>query len=450
MKSQSKQGGIYVPPCNNKSSLFPLSKHPSTWQSCQDAYEYTWMNDPESDKIYVYSRYTPFTLSIYDSTVFLPAKTTIADFLKIIKERFNISFSFNLFGGVVRVQSGSSLLASTKSIDISDFITDITEIGTPEKNGYNITLEADKQDLLFKDTVNTADDEYVPTQRIIIGDGENEIEMKASTLKSKVIDDYSLPATKQVTYNYLVDGVPEWPFRFLKYNGMKSVSGSKVFPQAEPMELTLADAEWYQFRNDSKFLKVTALLPLYLLIQIDGSTKINITSKENAFMQCLIEKITYNLEDKDVEYIEATIDCHTVVANYKTPASIVPVEQVLESGIKVIADYRATGAETIDLEIYYAQSQDGSVAGIPRTDKATMLRSADQYGVGGSSVYFPPVATVRDSLVEFRVKTGIPKYAINGGKKVFFILKDGYYYTKGIIGSRGAGMSDGRAIFIVF
>ncbi|MCX2473580.1 hypothetical protein OQZ33_04465 [Pedobacter sp. MC2016-05] len=412
--------------------------------------EGSWMNDPESDKIYVYSRYTPFTLSIYDSTVFLPAKTTIADFMKIIKERFNISFSFNLFGGVVRVQSGSSLLASTKSIDISDFITDINEISIPEKNGYTITLEADKQDLLFKDTVNTSDDEYVPTQRMVIGGGEINIEMKASTLKNKVIADYSMPATKQVTYTYLSDGVPEWPWRFIKYGGMKSVAGGKVFPQAEPMELTLADAEWYRFRNDSKYLKIVAMLPLYLLMEIDGSTKINVTSRENAYVQCIIEKITYNMENRDVEYIEATIDCHTVVANYKTPVLISPIDPVLESGIRVIADYNATGAASIDLEIYYAQSQDGSTGGIPRTDKATVLKSADQYGVGGSAVYFPPVATVRDSLVEFRVKTSVPKHAIIGGKKVFFTLKDGYYYTTGIVGSRGAGISDGRAIFIVF
>eukprot|EP01031_Cornospumella_fuschlensis_P027907 gene27907-33702_t len=47
MKSQSKQGGIYIPLCKNESSLFPLHNHPSTWSSCQDAYEYTWMNDPD-------------------------------------------------------------------------------------------------------------------------------------------------------------------------------------------------------------------------------------------------------------------------------------------------------------------------------------------------------------------------------------------------------------------
>ncbi|RZJ88147.1 MAG: hypothetical protein EOO20_14370 [Chryseobacterium sp.] len=410
------------------------------------ACEGPWMNDPESDKIYVYSRFTPYTLSVYDSTVFLPAKTTIADFLKIIKERFNISFSFNLFGGVVRVQSGSSLLSSTKSIDISEFVTDIIEISIPEKNGYTITLEADKQDLLFKDIVNTADNEYVPTQRMIIGDGENEIEMKASTLKSKTIDDYSMPATKQVTYQYLLDGVPEWPFRFLKYSGMKSVSGGKVFPQAEPMELTLADAEWYRFRNDSKYIKVIAMLPLYLLMEIDGSTKINVTSKENAYMQCIIEKITYNLEDKEVEYIEATIDCHTKVANYKTPVLIQPITPLLESGIKVIADFSNTGLSQIDLEIYYAQPASGTA----RTDRAVILKSTDKYGVGGSGVYFEPVASIRGSLQEFRVKSGTPKYAIISGQKAFFTARDGYWYSTGIIGDRGSGMTDGRSIFIVF
>lgn len=416
----------------------------------------TWMDDPESEKIYVYGRYAPFTLSIYDSTVFLPKKLTISEFFKLIRERFGIAFSFNLLEGVVSVQSGNSILASTEVIDISRYISEINEINVPEEDGFTITLVADDQDELFKDPVNKSEDVYIPTNRMIIGSGETEVEIKSSTLKSKTVDDYSMPATKQIVFRFPEDDIPEYPLRFMRYAGMKNVAGGKVFPQAEPMELNASDAKWYRFKNDTKPLKITASIPAHELLKIDGSKKIGITSKENAYKEAIVEKITFNIENNDDEYIETTFDCHTVVTNLKTPVTIEPVTTVLADGyrlprFKAYYDLNETGLDHIDIDIYYEKetSDTGTDPGHVRIDSGTVLKSTDKWGVGGTTVNFPKVFAIRGSVVEVRVKTGTPKYAITAGTKVYFTHRDDYWHAA-LVGTNGAGTSDGRPIWIVF
>jgi hypothetical protein len=43
--SYSKQGGLFISPCNFSEPLFPLHKSPSEWRSCNDAYSYSWSKD---------------------------------------------------------------------------------------------------------------------------------------------------------------------------------------------------------------------------------------------------------------------------------------------------------------------------------------------------------------------------------------------------------------------
>jgi protein tyrosine phosphatase len=45
--SFSKAGGIYLRRCSNNSVLFPLHEDPIRWLSCGDAYEHTWIEDPD-------------------------------------------------------------------------------------------------------------------------------------------------------------------------------------------------------------------------------------------------------------------------------------------------------------------------------------------------------------------------------------------------------------------
>jgi len=41
----SKKGGIYVGLCNFSIPLFSPSEDPLLWDSCYDAYDYTWSKD---------------------------------------------------------------------------------------------------------------------------------------------------------------------------------------------------------------------------------------------------------------------------------------------------------------------------------------------------------------------------------------------------------------------
>jgi len=414
------------------------------------------INDSESDKIYIYTRLSP-ALKIYGSTIFLPGQLKISDFLKLVKERFNICFSFDLFSGTVNVQSGNSLLSSNKVINISDFIEDITEIRTPEQDGYTITLKADDQDELFKDPINTDETKYIPTNKVIVGNGAEEIEIQSSTLKSKLVADYSMPTTKQQVYIVPYDEIPNYPLRVLKYNGMKSVAGGKFFPEALPMELDMSDTTWYRFRNDSKPLKVTAKLPLYLLMQINPSVKLAITSKENAYSTTIIEKITFNIEDKEAEYIEATIDCHPVVANYSTPVTIEPFTTTLEEDkarpkFKALFDYSTTGLDEIEIELYYPNGKTGTEAYAPRTDIGKILKTTDKGGANGYVVNMPLVYVPHgeEDDTELRIRKGTPKYIIQNGIKRMFTSASGYVFIKSLnFGSRFTSQ-DGQPVWIVF
>lgn len=49
--SYSKQGDIFIASCNFSTSLYPKDVSPSYWNSCNDAYEFTWSNDFYSDLV---------------------------------------------------------------------------------------------------------------------------------------------------------------------------------------------------------------------------------------------------------------------------------------------------------------------------------------------------------------------------------------------------------------
>ena len=49
--STTKQGDLFISPCNFSEPLFPLDKSPHEWRSCHDAYTYTWTKDFSKDLV---------------------------------------------------------------------------------------------------------------------------------------------------------------------------------------------------------------------------------------------------------------------------------------------------------------------------------------------------------------------------------------------------------------
>lgn len=47
LATTTSKADVYLKECPQayRQPLFPWEQHPSTWRSCNDAYEYTWMND---------------------------------------------------------------------------------------------------------------------------------------------------------------------------------------------------------------------------------------------------------------------------------------------------------------------------------------------------------------------------------------------------------------------
>jgi len=415
----------------------------------------TWYESLESETIFIYTRIASMG-NIMDSLAYMPSDLLITDFLKICRDRHSLSFSFDLFNGRVTIKKGIDII-NDQPIDIRNYITEIFEIARPEVQGYNITLKPDDQDELFKDPVNPDENVFVPTNVLAIGNEEKPVEINCSTLKSKSVTDYSMPETKQVVFPTVTEDVPQFPLRFLTYKGMKSVAGGKVFPEAKPMELSLEDGKWFKFLNDSKKVRLKAAIPFFELIKIDALSKLTIISRENHYAHAIIEKIRYNLKNDEKELIEVDFDCRVINSGANTISVINPYETFLaEDAIRprIKAYFSSSSIANVAIEMYYEKAYDGTVAdpGSVRIDAGAILQSTDKFGTGGKALVLPEVRVkLRNSPVELRVKSGVPKYAVVNNIKIPFQQRGDYWFADNIF-SRLIGQNgiDGRGVWIVF
>ncbi len=408
-----------------------------------------YLRDPESEEIFVYTRMlsSPY---LNGSFTYLPGDLTIADFLKRIKERFNISCNFDLITGKVIVVTPNSALQTSDIQDIGDYVTSVDEISVPERNGYSIVLKPDEEDELFLDTTSEKENTYSPTNQLNIGNKEKVIEMESSTLKVKAFDTYSMPATKQELY-FSSNKNESFPLRFLRYRGMKDVGGGKVFPEAYPMELSLDDATWYKFRNESKSVKLKITIPAFTLARLKVHQRITFKSKEGTDTIALPQKISYNLNSGNSGYISATVECRTMVSAYSGDVQLIDYVPELDSedseksGLiptTYKAYYDARRLPYVDIEIRTASSR---VNGRSSTRREQITSSTDRFGMGGK-VIAPPLVT--PYVWELRVTTGIPKYAIVGGVRFYFEAGAGYYFLN--LNTLSRSPYDVQGVWIIF
>ena len=413
------------------------------------------ISDPDSEQIYIYTQLA-IGQNLLGSTSYLPRDLTIADFLKIIKSRFKISCSFNTFSGLVQIESGKSILSIENLMDLKDYVTSVDEISTNDLDGYSINLKPDNTDELFLDPLK--DKVSVPSSKMVINNGEKKIELDCSTLKSKAIADYSMPQTKQ---NMFIDGNADglnWPLRFLKYNGMKSVAGGKVFPEATSMELTLEDGGFYKFLNDSKTLNLQAQIPVGVLSNINSAEKIGFYSNEGTYSVGVIEKISYSLGNDRAEFINAKIICRSLTTDYNTTIIIEPYlpqlgEEVSRPKFKAFFNTDVTGLTEVDFEVFYPYAIKVPMAIGPVTDIGNILKSTDSYGAGGSNTNLNTIQTPRRSeygLPEIRVRNGDPKYIVIDGLKIDFTKGPNFSFVTAKRPDRPFNGYDGLPVWIVF
>jgi hypothetical protein len=411
-----------------------------------------YLTDPASEEIFVYTRLisAPYLNGCF---TYLPQDLTVYDFLRLVKERFKISCNFDMVTGKVNIQSPHAALSTSDVQDIRDYVTSIDEISVSVAAGYSITLKPDEGDELYLDLTSTQPNTYSPTTRLNIGNKEKVIEMETSTLKTKVLTDYTMPATKQELY-FTSNKSTTFPLRFLKYTGMQSVAGGKVFPQGLPLDLSLDDATWYKFLNESKVIKLKITIPTFLLAKLKPYQRIAFLSQQGNYTIALLEKLSYNLTSDSSTYTSALIQCRAMVDAYKSDTQLIDytVFEALPdddpTGL-IAPTYKAyftgTTLQYIDIQIRYSRN----VSAPKRSDSVSfdqrILTSTDRFGTGGSVV---ATRVVLMDNCELRVLTGVPKYIIYGGVKLNFTQGAGYYYINMYTLSRVG--YDGQGAWIVF
>lgn len=426
----------------------------------------SWIDDPETDHIYVFNHIYMLD-HVLDSSTYFPAGYTFSEFFKVLKEdpRLQITLSFDVFKSEVVVESALSVLKSNKYLDIRDYVTQIEEFAPAKVNGYLVSLTPNSQDSLFNDPFDAK--KQIPTNKLLIGDGEKAIEVQGTTFKSAVFGngancpDTMIDKVESFEGNALTE---KKPIILLKYSGMKALDAGKIFPEASPFELDESHGQWYQFLNDTKELKITAYLPLEVLANLKIYEKILLQSKEGHHLQAILNKVEFNITNETEEYLNATITCNIIQPN-KTIAKIVSGQNEIVSEFSsenryVFKALFDPGLAPIRFEVFYPA---GTIVEItppyifPNGPLATDVSlpgeinvSTDKGGFGGESatLLFPKTQYINS--LEIRVFRQ-PKYILHKGEKYTFTAHaSGYWFAKIFTQVNYAKFNNYKPIWIVF
>jgi len=406
-----------------------------------------YFSDPEEQNIYLFTRYRLFSGGVAPSLSYMP-NLKIADFLKQYAERRRISLNFDVLNNKVTVETPQSVFNSKELIDIREYIESVDEITTSPSKGYEVTLKIDDTDDAWN-TGTESESLFNPPYKLHVGSSETPVELEIGTLNKVIETDYSYPINQQ-EINVLGEGDPiDWPLSILKYEGMKSLPGAKVFPEAKPMDLNLDDALWYKFLNDSKPLVIYANIPPDLLAKMNPTIKLQCISNEGYYFVALPEQITYQLTNNNSELIRVKIKARPVISRYDTPAyvEVMQTEQILTNVLlkyKAYYDPKIHGITELRIERVPLA---GSAAVFGHTKITSPTNSI---GVGGAigSTYTISGSRADIANSENRLYCGAtPKYYLFNGLKGTFTAANGYYKFNGI---NVVSASDGRPIWIVF
>lgn len=322
-------------------------------------------NDPEFDKIYIHTEknHFPFRLSANN---YLPA-IAIADFIKQIEDRLQLLFYFNSEEKSVYVSSFSSLLGQESVQDISLHVSDVRDISVAEKKGYEVELTPFGSDELFYPEGGQATAAY----RLVVGSGENAVRLDVTTLHQKEEPaGYTYPVNGVERRSLVFGGGPlrslrfddtnAWPVRLLRYHGMKLVEAGKYWPEATSLDLTIDDAAYYQFLNDSKLIKISGVMPASLLSALDASQKISLRSNEGHSFMAMPRSISYSLASDAAELIDFEIEAYSIKKDEQTAARLEPVRPYFdergEMAMQVKFVFNEQVYDAIEFEAYQAGS----------------------------------------------------------------------------------------------
>jgi hypothetical protein len=402
------------------------------------------------NQLYLYTRRGIKARSINPCFSYLPDELTIEAFLKGIGSRLNINFRWDVINKKVYAESLVAELSKTSYINITNYVEKITELSTNEKKGYTVTLKTDESDeALNLALTDDAPKAFLPAFSLIVGGGENRVELEVSTLKAKQMVGYVVPEAKQIIFVNDPD-LQSWPIRLIKFTGMKSLGGTVVAPEALPYELSSDDAIFYRFLGDSKKVIINANIPPGVLSKMKTTGKIAFKSAEGTFVYALPALQKFAFTNRTPDYIPVTIEAQIIASNIQTPYTILPADKPEDttSG-KTILKFKfaiaegSFGPDTVNLIREGAPGSSAVFQSFPA--KAP----ADIFGVGGHVGQSFAVSGTRSEFYASKVKLygQKPQYILAGGEK-FYWTEVGDHYEPEL--SPQSWIDDGRPLLIVY
>jgi hypothetical protein len=425
--------------------------------------------DPVMMKKCIYTRVVKYNykqavdrVAHLSSNLYMP-DISIGEFLKAINARYGLSLDFNYQTKTATFHTFEYLLNQAKVHDLSNYIEQVTEIKTTETKGISIYLETDANDALYQTELSNGSFINVPTSILKIGNPDaKDTHLAVGTLKQRyrnsgselegepisvmtrqlVVDEneqtqkiFFAPDNRttgrgrgtngvQVTGTVREEFIPQSDaaksnLRIINYEGLVSLGGLRLYPKSTSDELNESDAKRFVFLHGSKQLKVIANIPSHILSEIKISDKIAFKTKEGDDVECLIEKMSYDLED--TSRTRVLFDLRTksyTPAKFEIVPGIVQEDTDEDSTVVLSAYFSPTsGISKIEFEVY-GQISESTTVKIPyKLADVVLDPGTDIYGVGGKqvSIIVPKEYAVGQTqgIIELRFHGAYPQYLEN-------------------------------------
>lgn len=355
------------------------------------------------------------------TNLFLP-DMKVVDFLKQVRNREKLCYSVDFLNKMVTIESAETILNNIEDVDLTDYITKITEIAIPDKSGYTVSLKSDESDKLMNISTGSTP-VFDPPYQMIINSGENTVELDVSTTREEYVDTYKyyIPVVKRKSSQI-------YPIRILWFAGMRTLEGGLKFPEARPLELNEKDAVWYKLLNDSKSCILHGSVPVEFLSKLRSFDKVRFISKEGFLSYAIIKQIKYSLTNRS-DIVKVEIPVVTMVNSYESRAVFLKTADPNISLQQGAIKYKAF----FDPKIHGFTELEAIRVDDPNTFTSTKIYNpSTKFGMGGDIGYMNQTNgnDALQSNSEIRIYGKFPKYAIVGGQQVNFLVGSGYSYIQ--------------------
>lgn len=363
------------------------------------------------------------TFPMPPSTWYLP-EMYITDFLKQIKNRQKIGFSFDLLKKTVTLETPDSILDSQEIVDLSPYVSRITEISVPDKLGFTVSLKSDESDKKMN-IASTGDAVYDPRYKMIIDTGENDVKLDVSTLTEVAKNEGYF---QLVTDHNLNAELMTWPLRLIRYHGMKQLPNGKRYPEGRALDLNQGDARWYEFLNNAKQLQIEATMPTVEVARMKSYQKVSFVSREGFYVEAISEQNKFVLKHSSV-MSKVVLKVRSISYNAKSKTTFIKTDDpsiALQSG-------------AIAYKCYFDREVDGvqQVTAIRVTDghsftSTSVTTPTDRNGIGGDIGYITQVDEVLSPKfdAEIRIYGRFPRYCVVGGQQIPWEVLGDYCFIK--------------------